>query len=296
MNGEAARQTRYALRHVTGYRYATPVDLAAHMLHLTPRALPGQAVESVTLGVTPTPACRTEGADAYGNGVSWLSIEAPHEAFEVVLEAVVSVGFASPPATSATPPWEVVRDAALRPEGVEAAEFALPSPLVPSEAAAGAYAAPSFPPGRPVLAGLLELTSRIKRDFAFKPGVTTISTPVSQVLATRVGVCQDFAHLMIAALRALGLPARYCSGYVRTRPAPGQKRRQGADQSHAWVGCWMGPEHGWVGLDPTNDLVVRDEHVLLGWGRDYADISPVKGILLGGGRQALRVSVDLVEA
>jgi transglutaminase-like putative cysteine protease len=288
--------TRYALRHATLYRYARPVDLANHLLHLTPRVLPGQAVEVLSVEVTPAPAWRTEGRDHYGNGVTWLSIEAPHEALEVVLEAVVDVGFALPPPADATPAWEEVRAAATRPEGAEAAEFALPSVLAPADPGAGAYAAQSFPPGRPVLAGLLELMGRIRRDFAFKPGVTTISTPVSQVLALRAGVCQDFAHLMIAGLRAIGLPARYCSGYVRTRPPPGQTRRQGADQSHAWVGCWLGPMLGWVDLDPTNDLVVHDEHVLLGWGRDYADVSPVKGILLGGGRQVLDVSVDLVEA
>jgi transglutaminase-like putative cysteine protease len=288
--------TRYALRHATRYRYARPADLANHLLHLTPRALPGQRVESVRLDVTPAPAHRTDGQDHFGNGVSWMSIEAPHEALEVVLEAIVEVGFAPPPSAETTPPWEAVRDAALRPIGAEATEFTLPSALAPADAAAGAYVARSFPPGRPVLAGLLEVTSRIKRDFAFKPGVTTISTPVSQVLSLRGGVCQDFAHLMIAGLRAIGLPARYCSGYVRTRPPPGQQRRQGADQSHAWVGAWLGPNLGWVDLDPTNDLVVSDEHVLLGWGRDYADVSPVKGILLGGGKQVLEVSVDLVEA
>ena len=288
--------TRYALRHATRYRYAYPVDLANHLLHLTPRALPGQVVHSVSLDLTPTPAYRTEGTDHYGNGVSWLSIEAPHAALEVVLDAVVEVGFAPPPPAATTPPWETVRDAALRPDGVAATEFVLPSALAPADAGAGAYVAQSFPPGRPVLAGLLDVTGRIKRDFAFKPGVTTISTPVSQVLSLRGGVCQDFAHLMIAGLRAIGLPARYCSGYVRTRPPPGQQRRQGADQSHAWVGAWLGPQLGWVDLDPTNDLVVADEHVLLGWGRDYADISPVKGILLGGGKQVLEVSVDLVAA
>lgn len=288
--------TRYALRHVTTYRYAAPVDIAQHMLHLVPRAVPGQLVESFALEVSPVPTHRVEGEDHYGNGVTWLSVEAPHAALEVTLEAVVQVGFPAPPAMADTPPWEVVRDAVATTAGVEAAEFALPSALAPADPGAGAYAAESFAPGRPVLAGLLELTSRIRRDFAFKPGVTTISTPVSQVLSTRAGVCQDFAHVMIAGLRAIGLPARYMSGYVRTRPPPGQKRRQGADQSHAWVGCWMGPGLGWVDLDPTNDLVVQDEHVLLGWGRDYADISPVKGILLGGGKQTLGVSVDLVEA
>lgn len=290
------RMTRYALRHATRYRYARPVDLANHLLHLTPRILPGQAVEALSLEVFPPPAYRTEGHDHFGNGVSWLSIESPHESLEVVLEAVVDVGFAMPPPADTTAPWEEVRDAAARPEGVEAAEFALPSSPAPADPGAGAYLAPSFPPGRPVLAGLLEVMGRIRRDFVFRPGVTTISTPVSQVLALRGGVCQDFAHLMIAGLRALGLPARYCSGYVRTRPPPGQKRRQGADQSHAWVGAWLGPGCGWVDLDPTNDLVVRDEHVLLGWGRDFADVSPVKGILLGGGKQMLEVSVDLVEA
>ncbi|WP_237213777.1 transglutaminase family protein [Falsiroseomonas oryziterrae] len=288
--------TRYALRHATRYRYAAPVDLATHLLHLTPRVLPGQSVEVASITVAPLPTYRKDGNDHFGNGVAWLSIEAPHEALEVVLDATVEVSFPPPPEAGATPPWEDVRDAARRPEGWDAVEFSLPSPLAPAEPAAGAYAARSFPAGRPVLAGLLDLIARIKRDFTFKPGVTTISTPVAQVLSLRAGVCQDFAHLMIAGLRALGLPARYCSGYVRTRPPPGQARRQGADQSHAWVGCWLGPDFGWVDLDPTNNLVVQDEHVLLGWGRDFADVSPVTGILLGGGRQALEVSVDLVEA
>jgi len=285
--------TRYALRHVTAYRYASAVDLASHMLHLTPRAVPGQVVLAHRIGLTPSATHRHCGRDHFGNGVTWLSIEAPHDAFEVVLEADVEVAFA-PPAARPSPPWEQVRDAALTPAGWEAAEFALPSPFAPAEAAAGAYAAASFRPGRPVLEAVRELTGRIRRDFAFKPGVTTISTPVAQVLAQRAGVCQDFAHVMIAALRAHGLPARYHSGYVRTRPPPGQQRRQGADQSHAWVGCWLGPALGWVQLDPTNDLVVTDEHLLLGWGRDYGDVSPVRGILLGGGRQTLTVSVDLV--
>ena len=288
--------TRYALRHHTAYRYARAVDLASHLLHLTPRALPGQVVEEVSIEVAPFAGHRVDGSDHFGNGVTWLFLEAPHSAFEVTLEAVVDVGFAAPPPDAETPPWETVRAAAQRPEGWDAAEFALPSAMAPADRAAGVYAALSFPPGRPVLAGLRDLCSRIRRDFAFKAGVTTIATPVAQVLALKAGVCQDFSHLMIAGLRALGLPARYCSGYVRTRPPPGQQRRQGADQSHAWVGCWLGPAHGWVDLDPTNDLVVSDEHLLLGWGRDFADVSPVKGILLGGGKQGLDVSVDLVPA
>ena len=198
-------------------------------------------------------------------------------------------------AGTATWPWEQVAAAAQAggPDGWEAAEFAFDSPMAPADAGAGAYTAASFPPGRPVLAGLLELTGRIRREFTFKPGVTTINTPVARVLAQRAGVCQDFTHLMIAGLRALGLPARYVSGYLRTRPPPRQQPRQGADQSHAWVGAWLGPAHGWVDLDPTNDLVVHDEHVVLAWGRDYGDTSPVRGIILGGGSHTVTVAVDL---
>jgi transglutaminase-like putative cysteine protease len=286
--------TRYTLRHRTAYTYGRAVDLATHLMHLTPRAVPGQVVRSAVLSVTPGGGQRSDGTDHFGNGVTWLSLEATHDAFEVVLEAVVDVDFAPPPPAAETLPWEAVRAAARAAGGWDAAEFALPSALAPADRGAGAYAADSFPPGRPIMAGVRELCARIRRDFAFKAGVTTISTPVSQVLAQRAGVCQDFSHLMIAGLRALGLPARYVSGYVRTRPPPGQKRRQGADQSHAWVGCWLGPAHGWVDLDPTNDLVVSNEHLLLAWGRDFSDVSPLMGILLGGGRQKLSVGVDLI--
>ena len=144
-----------------------------------------------------------------------------------------------------------------------------------------------------MLEALLELNARIRREFTFRAGVTTISTPIDRVLERREGVCQDFTHLMLGALRALGLPARYTSGYIRTRPPPGQARRRGADQSHAWVGCWLGPEHGWVDLDPTNGVVVREEHVVLGWGRDFGDVSPLRGVILGGGAHKLTVGVDL---
>jgi transglutaminase-like putative cysteine protease len=286
--------TRYLLCHRTAYAYGRAVDLATHLLHLSPRVVPGQVVRQARISVAPQGGHRRDGTDHFGNGVTWLSLDATHDAFEVVLDATVDVAFAPPPPAAATLPWEAVRQAAFGPAGWDAAEFVLPSALAPAERGAGAYAAASFPPGRPIMAAARDLCARIRRDFAFKAGVTTISTPVSQVLAQRAGVCQDFSHLMIAGLRALGLPARYASGYVRTRPPPGQKRRQGADQSHAWVGCWLGPEHGWVDLDPTNDLVVSDEHLLLGWGRDFSDVSPVTGILLGGGRQTLSVSVDLL--
>jgi transglutaminase-like putative cysteine protease len=278
----------YWLRHVTAYSYAQPVDLAAHLLHLKPRAMPGQRVLSAKLLCSPAPDHHSESHDHYGNVAARLFLAEPHTRFRVTAESLVEVDFPAPPA--ATPPWEEVAAAAHHPE---AAEFAFPSPLIPLLPAAAAYAAPSFPAGRPILEALLDLNARIRADFAFQAGVTSITTPVEEVLRLRRGVCQDFTQVMIAGLRGLGLPARYVSGYVRTRPPPGQERRRGADQSHAWVQAWLGPGLGWAQLDPTNALVVRDEHVVLAWGRDFSDISPLRGVLLGGGAHTLSVSVDL---
>lgn len=286
---------RYRVRHATTYRYGKPVDLASHMLHLAPRALPHQAVLDARIVSLPEPSRRSERPDHFGNGVTWLFLDRPHERFEVTLEATVDVLFPRPADPAATPQWEQVAALARQagPMAWEAAEFIFDSPMAPADPGAGGYAATSFPPGRPILAGLIDFMGRIRKDFAFKSGVTTISTPVARVLAQRAGVCQDFSHLMISGLRALGLPARYVSGYLRTKPPPGQPARRGADQSHAWVGAWLGPEHGWVDLDPTNDILVRDEHVVLAWGRDYGDISPVRGVILGGGHHTVSVAVDL---
>ncbi|PZW44742.1 transglutaminase-like putative cysteine protease [Humitalea rosea] len=284
--------SRWRLRHATTYTYARPVDMATHMLHLTPREMPGQKVLSATIRSVPEAARITTGTDHFGNVVSWLFLDRPHERFEVISEAEVESGFPPPPAAETTPPWErVVAEAAG-----EVAEFLFESPLVPIVPAARAFAAQSFPPGRPVLEGLLEVMSRIRREFTYRPGVTGISTSVEHVMTTRAGVCQDFSHAMISGLRGLGLPARYVSGYIRTYTPPGRVRMRGADQSHAWVGAWMGPEHGWVDLDPTNDCVVSTEHVVLGWGRDFSDVSPLRGVILGGGRHTLHVGVDLEPA
>ncbi|HEY2134157.1 MAG TPA: transglutaminase family protein [Acetobacteraceae bacterium] len=286
---------RYRVHHVTSYAYATPVDLASHMLHLTPRGLDWQRVISSAIEVSPGQSRMSVGIDHFGNQVAWLFLEVPHDRFVVTASAEVEVEFPAPPGAETTLPWEQVAVAAAagRAEGWQAAEFIFDSPMLPAEPAAGAYAAQSFPPGRPVLEGLLELTARIRREFSFKAGVSNLHTPVSRTLSQRAGVCQDFTHLMIASLRALGLPARYVSGYLRTKPPPGTTVRRGVDQSHAWVGAWLGPAHGWVDLDPTNDLVVRDEHVVLAWGRDYGDISPVRGLILGGGKHSVTVGVDL---
>ncbi|MBB5690947.1 transglutaminase family protein [Roseomonas alkaliterrae] len=283
----------YRLRHVTTYAYAHPVDLAAHLLLLTPRRLPHQSVARASLRVTPTPSHTTLATDHFGNAAMRVFLDVPHARFEVVAEAVVEVRFPDPPAPAATPAWE---DVAAGARAAEAAEFLFGSALAPLVPAAAGYAAASFPARRPVLAGLLELMGRIRRDFTYRPGVTGPHTQVADVLESRTGVCQDYAHVMISGLRGLGIPARYVSGYVRTRPPPGGIARRGSDQSHAWVEAWLGPEHGWVGLDPTNDIVVKDEHVVLAWGRDFADVSPLRGVILGGGEHGLWVGVDLEEA
>jgi transglutaminase-like putative cysteine protease len=289
---------RYRLRHESGYAYADRVDLASHMLHLSPRRLPQQRVIGAALMVEPPPSRTSRAVDYFGNDVAWIFLDRPHDHFRIELEAEVDVLFPAAPDPADTPPWEDVvaraRDGGA--EGWQAAEFAYPSPMAPADRSVGEYAATSFPPRRPMLEGLLDLNRRIHTDFTFRPGATTVATPVLRVLAQRAGVCQDFAHLMIAGLRALGMPARYVSGYLRTRPPPGGSERRGADQSHAWVGCWLGPAHGWIDLDPTNNLIVLDEHVVLAWGRDYADISPIRGVILGGGHHTLTVAVELETA
>ena len=282
---------RYRVSHVSNYAYGSPVDLAAHLLHLRPRPLPWQQVIADRIVAEPEGARRRDAEDHFGNVATWLFLDRPHADFSVTAESVVEVCYPPPPDN--TPAWETIAEAALGVAAGRAAEYRFDSPMAPAVAETKEYAEKSFAKGRPVLEALCDLNGRIYKEFRFRSGVTTISTPVTQVMKRREGVCQDFTHLMVSALRGLGLPARYNSGYIRTKPPPGQKRRQGADQSHAWVGAWLGPEHGWVDLDPTNGIVVHEEHVLLGWGRDYGDVSPVQGIILGGGVHHLKVAVDL---
>lgn len=289
---------RYRVEHVTRYVYASPVDLATHLVHMQPRPLPHQQIVEASLDISPDPARVYEQTDFFGNPATWIFFDRPHKEFTVTLQATVDVEFPRPPEPDETPPWEDVAQAALMggPGAWDSAGFAYESTVAGPDAEATAYAAKSFPAGRPVLAGLLELTARIKKEFTFKSGVTNVSTSVARVMSQRMGVCQDFSNVMIAGLRGLGLPARYVSGYLRTHPPPGMTAHRGADQSHAWVGCWMGPDHGWIDLDPTNNLVVHEEHVVLGWGRGYGDVSPVRGVLLGGGRHSVRATVDLAPA
>jgi transglutaminase-like putative cysteine protease len=284
---------RYRVQHATRYAYGSPVDLAAHLVHLRPRPQPFQRVITETLVADPSPGRRRDGFDHFGNHVTWLFLDRPHADFSVTSESVVDVEFPEPPEAEATLAWEDVAEAALAPAGWLASEFVFGTHMAPADPAAKAYVAKSFTPNRPVLDAVLELNERFFKEFKFSAGTTTISTPVSEIMERRAGVCQDFSHAMVGGLRGIGIPARYTSGYIRTKPPPGQTKRLGSDQSHAWVGVWLGPEHGWIDIDPTNGIVVKDEHVLLGWGRDFGDVSPVRGVILGGGNHTVSVAVDL---
>jgi transglutaminase-like putative cysteine protease len=285
----------FSVRHETRYEYAQKVDIAAHLLHLTPLQLPWQRVLQIRLISDPPPSRIVTEADCFDNATTWLFHDAPHEKFAVTLEAKVEVTPRTPPAADATPPWETVAAAAAAAPAYRAAEFIYASPMVAPFAAILDYVRQDFPADLPIFAAIHDLTMRIYREFAFRTGATEVGTPLAKVLAQRAGVCQDFSHLMIAGLRSMGLPARYASGYIRTRPPKGGTKRVGADQSHAWVSAWLGATHGWIDFDPTNGLVVSDEHVVLAYGRDFSDVSPVSGVILGGGTQTVEVGVDLTE-
>jgi len=276
--------------HETEYEYTAPVALSQQLLHLTPRALPWQACREHRIEVAPVPGERSERDDYFGNPTTQFLIAAPHDALLVRAESTLDVA-PREQAALAQPggAWEAVRDAARR----EASEFLYESPSVETSRELADYAAKSFAPGRPALEAAMDLSGRIHRDFQFDRKATSVSTPLREVMKRRRGVCQDFAHLMIGGLRAMGLPARYVSGYLLTDPPPGRPRLVGADASHAWVSVYCGRPVGWVDLDPTNDCVVDDEHVTLAWGRDFSDVTPMRGVILGGGEQELEVRVTV---
>ncbi|MFN7193056.1 MAG: transglutaminase N-terminal domain-containing protein [Rhodospirillales bacterium] len=285
----------YDVVHRTTYRYEEPVDLSYHVMRVLPRALPTQRILRAGTIVTPAPVRVQDGIDYFGNAVTHMSLEEPHAELVVDARALVEVRAAPVPDADATPAWETVRhalDGGGLPVETQAVEFVRASPMAAIDDAVRDYAAASFQPGAPLLACLLDLNKRIRNDFTFDPRATNVATPVADVMQMRRGVCQDFAHAMIAGVRAMGLAARYVSGYIRTYAPQGQIRRQGADASHAWISAFV-PGAGWIDLDPTNDLVVGEEHVVLGWGRDYGDIAPIRGVILGGGAHRLDVSVDL---
>jgi transglutaminase-like putative cysteine protease len=287
----------YSVSHRTIYDYDQDVVLSHHLLRLTPRPLDGQICHEHGIETSPQPATLSEHTDHFGNPACFVTVEGAHRQLQIFSRSRVEVlPHAVAVAPQATPPWEIVRDqcsaANARPP-VEPTEFVFASPLIPRRDEFADYARPSFSAGRPILAGARDLCARLHADFRFDARATTVMTTVNEFFKTRRGVCQDFAHLMIGCLRSLGLPARYVSGYLETKPLPGQPRLVGADASHAWASLWCG-EAGWVDLDPTNNLLPSDRHVTIAWGRDFGDVSPARGVLVGSGSHQLRVSVDVM--
>lgn len=291
--------TRYRLAHETVYEYAGEVSTSHNVAHLLPRLLPLQQPIGCRLRIEPTPATVAPFTDSFGNPCVFFIIEEPHRRLAVHASGDVIVTPAEPPDFDASTRWEAVstyvryaRDAAA----LEAYEYLHDSPFVKRSLELADFARPSFPSGRPMLAGARDLCRRIHTEFTYDPEATTLATPIETVLSERHGVCQDYAQVMIGALRSLGLPARYVSGYLRSRPPAGTDvdatKLLGAEASHAWISVFS-LEQGWVDFDPTNDLVPSDRHVTLGWGRDYDDVSPIHGVTLGGGLQTVKVAVDL---
>jgi transglutaminase-like putative cysteine protease len=276
--------------------YETAVTRARHVLRLLPVARDRQRVTAAMLDIDPVPVSRREATDFFHNWRTVAELEEPHETLTVKLAARVSIAPTQPAGPDTSPVWEDVRADTYASEDIGPASpvhFVHPSRQVSLDPEIREYARESFPPGRPMFAGAIELMQRIKNDFAYEPGATTVTTGPSMSFALRRGVCQDFAHIMIAGLRGLGLPAGYVSGFLRTIPRPGAARLEGADAMHAWVRVWCGAA-GWWGLDPTNALVASEDHIVLAIGRDYADVAPIDGVVLASGQQRLTTAVDVI--
>jgi transglutaminase-like putative cysteine protease len=272
------------------------VVLSQQLLHLTPRVVDFQRLEAHAIDVQPAPSETATRDDYFGNPVRQFTLAAPHSALTVRAQSRIEVlARAAPPQAG---PWEALRDRIRdHPHAggagalLEPMQFLYESPHVEFFRDLAAYAEPSFTPGRDLVEAALDLARRIHAEFRFDPKATSVSTPLRDVLARRRGVCQDFAHFMAGCLRMLGLPVRYVSGYILTTPPPGKPRLVGADASHAWISVWTGG--GWLDLDPTNNMRVGDQHIALGWGRDFSDVTPMRGVILGGGDQELAVRVTV---
>lgn len=285
----------FDVSHRTTYAYGDPVLQSEHLVHMTPRSGPRQTVQRHSLLIEPAPSGNVALADYFGNSSVILSIDDEHTELVIHARTTVEVHPPDPPMPGLSTPWEQVAAKARRENGeldISVLQFVSASRHTKIVREAVDYARPSFLPRRPILDAALDLTQRIYNDFTFDGTATDISTPVSHVLQERRGVCQDFAHLAITCLRGLGLPARYISGYLLTYPPPGVEKLQGADASHAWISVWA-PEAGWVDFDPTNGIMPANEHITVAYGRDYDDVSPVSGVLLGGSRQEMAVAVDV---
>ncbi len=285
----------YNIVHRTIYEYTAPVTVSHHVARLEPRATTTQTQENFSLKIFPEPTLRKARTDYFGNQLCLFSVQKVHRHLEIITQSRVSVSGKNPPPSENSTTWEnaatLFRDP-VSPEVVEPYQFIFDSPQVRASTDLAAYARESFTPDTPLLDGAKNLTARIFKDFKYDPKATTVATPLEEVLEKRRGVCQDFAHLGIAFLRSLGLPARYVSGYLRTHAPEGKPRLVGADASHAWFSIFC-PGTGWVDFDPTNNVQPGEEHITVAYGRDFGDVSPVAGILTGGGRHVVKVSVDV---
>lgn len=289
----------YRVEHHTAYRYSEPVLLSHQQLHLTPRPLAHQRRQMHEIVITPAPTLRREIADAFGNPMTEIAIESAHNALEILSHANIEMSAPIKIEAEDTPDWETVCEAlryraGWRPEAeiLEATQFLFESPHARVKRVLRGYAADCFKPAQPILAGAIALMTKIHDQFKFDTAATTVTTPVMKVFEQKRGVCQDFAHFMISCLRSTGLAARYVSGYLLTRPAPGKPRRTGADASHAWISLFV-PGRGWIDLDPTNNVLPSSEHITVGWGRDFSDVTPLRGVINGGGVQTLEVKVKV---
>jgi len=281
--------------HKTLYGYSQPVTVSQHAARVEPRALPGQILEQFSLRIDPAPPIRKTRDDYFGNRVCFFSIQEVHARLEIVARSRLTVAAVTPPVLSLSPPWEKVVELfsdPVSPEVVEPYEFVFDSPLLSASESLADYARSSFAANTPLLSAVLDLNRRIYTDFKYDRKATTVATPLAEVMEKKRGVCQDFAHLAIACLRSLGLAARYVSGYLRTLPPKGKPQLVGADASHAWFSVYC-PDLGWVDFDPTNNLLPSTDHLTLGYGRDFADVSPISGILTGGGKHDVKVAVTV---
>ena len=287
----------YRLRHRTTYRYEQPVSFARCVLRVTPRDGGDQTLLSHDILITPNPKHEDVRAGQFGERVVTATLETAHRQLTIDARSRIAVTRPRLAPWLFEPPWETTRAEAVAAQSLDLsspAHFLYPSKMAPLFAEITQFARESFTPHRPIIEAAFDLAAAVKRSFTYDPDSTEVSTPVEKAFAARRGVCQDFAHIMIAGLRGLGLPAAYVSGYIRTFPAPGRPRLEGADASHAWVDLWCGRDHGWVGFDPTNGHIVAEDHVVVAVGRDYLDVAPISGIILGPGQQEVDVAVDLV--
>lgn len=286
---------RYRISHTTKFSYSEPVPVCQNKVHLCPRTNRTQTCMAYRLLVIPEPVVVDTHMDFFGNTVDYFSLVDSHRGLSVTATSEVEVAATTPPDLEATPAWEeVVKQLHARPPSSEVKDclFAFDSDYIEADPALADYARGSFTAERPIASAAMDLTRRIYEDFEYKPQATHVKSQVADVLELRAGVCQDFAHLQIACLRSLGLAARYVSGYLRTVPPPGKPRLVGADASHAWVAVYCGST-GWIDFDPTNNVIPSGDHVTIAYGRDYADVCPIQGVFVGGGDNAMSVSVDV---